>query len=328
MKRKKFRNAVALLMTMAMTVGIFTGCGEGGGGSGKGLKIMYTTTTLDDFRTLLMNEVKKAASAEGVSLDIMEECSTPDAQIEQIKKAAEGDYDGIICLANDPSTALQLETVAGDLPIIFVNSLPSSDHLEADQYMYVGSQERDAGTYQAEYVYNKLGKPSQINAIIFEGQQGHSGTIGRTNAVKDYFAEKGVKANYVFCDYANWSDTEAEEKFGIFLKTNQTFDAVFCNNDTMATGIVKAMNENGFSTADIPVCGVDATASGCQSIVDGGMQFTAYQSASGQGEMSVKTVIALATKGTAKDVEGLSEDGTIVWVPFEPVDAGNVKDYM
>ena len=63
-------------------------------------------------------------------------------------------------------------------------------------------------------------------------------------------------------------------------------------------------------------------------IVDGGMQFTVYQSAAGQGEMSVKTAIALATSGSAKDIEGLTDDGTIVWVPFEKVDASNVTSYQ
>ena len=112
------------------------------------------------------------------------------------------------------------------------------------------------------------------------------------------------------------------------MKTGQSFDAIFCNNDTMAIGVVRAMQKYGFSTEDIPVCGVDATEAGCQSIVDGGMQFTVYQSASGQGEMAVKTAKAIVTKGTAKDIEGLTDDGTTVWVPFEKVDKSNVKNYQ
>ena len=329
MKRNRFHKAAALLLTAAMTVGIFTGCGSsGGGGGGKGLKILYTTTTLDDFRNLLLEGIKSAASAEGVTLDVMEECSTVDQQVAQVKQAQEQGYDAVICLPNDPSTALQLEVVAGDMPIVFVNSKPSSDHLEADKYMYVGSKEGDAGTFQAEYVYNKLGNPSSFNALIFQGEPGHTASLGRTSAVVQYFKDKGVNANFVFNDTAYWSVTQAEERFVIFLKTNQDFDAVFCNNDTMAVGIVNAFKKHGFSTQDIPICGVDATAAGCQSIVDGGMQFTVYQSASGQGEMSVKTAIALATKGTAKGLDGLDDTGTIVWVPFEPVDASNVKNYM
>lgn len=317
-----------LALSGLLFAGMAAACGSDDGGSGAGLKILYTTNTLDDYRTLLQENVMKIASAEGVNLDVQPEISNVDDQVSQIKTAAAGDYDAIICLMNDSSTALQLEAVAGDLPIVFVNSMPSEDQLEADKYMYVGSQEGDAGRFQAEYVWDKLGKPGELNALIFMGEPGHSATIGRTQAVKDYFKENGVKANFVFCDYGNWSDVIAAEKFDIFLKTKQDFDAVFCNNDTMATGIVSEMQKKGFDTAKIPVVGVDATAAGCQSIVDGGMQFTAYQSAAGQGEMSVKTAIALATKGSAKDIEGLNDNGTIVWVPFEPVTISNVKDYQ
>ena len=328
---KKNKKRISLILTLALLIcsmSFLTGCGGSGGGSGKGLKMMYTMNPLDTFRQLLLDSIQSAANANGVALDVMPECATVDEQVDQIKQAATGGYDAIICQPVDPTTALQLEIAAGDLPIIFVNSLPAANHLKRDKYMFVGSYEWDAGRYQAEYVWDKLGKPSSLNALIFMGQQGHSGTIGRTGAVKEFFRKNNVNANFVFCDYGSWSDEIAAAKFEIFMKTNQSFDAVFCNNDTMALGIVEAMKKHGFSTEEIPVCGVDATADGCQSIIDGGMQFTAYQSASGQGEMSIQTAIALATVGTAKNVNGITEDGTIVWVPFEKVTIDNVKNYM
>ena len=331
MKRllKRLGSYVLICVMMVVVLASFTGCsGSKGGGTASGIRIMYSLNTLDDFRQLLLDGIVDAAAAEGVTLDVMDECHTVDEQLGQIQKAAAEGYDAIICLPVDLNTALQLEVAAGDIPIIFVNSSPASDYLKADKYMFVGSYERDAGTYQAEYVWEKLGKPKSLNAIIFEGEQGHSATIGRTASVKEFFRDNGVDANFVFCDYATWSDTIAEEKFDVFMKTGQTFDAVFCNNDTMAVGVVRAMQKHGFSTADIPVCGVDATEAGCQSILDGGMQFTVYQSAAGQGEMAVKTAKAIVNTGSAKGLEGLSDDGTIVWVPFEKVDINNVKDYQ
>ena len=206
--------AFAVLFTVALGFMFSaTGCKSSGGSSGgSGIRIMYTTNVLDDFRRLLLAGIEDAAAAEGVSLDVMEECTNVDMQLSQIQKAAAEGYDAILCMPVDLNTSLQLEVAAEDIPIIFVNSSPASDYLKPDKYMFVGSYERDAGKYQAEYVWNKLGNPKSLNAIIFEGEQGHSATIGRTAAVKEFFRENGVDANFVFCDYATWSDTIAEEK--------------------------------------------------------------------------------------------------------------------
>ena len=304
------------------------GCQRNGKPDISDIRILYTSPHKDDdFRALLSQSIGETAKEEGVSLTMQYSGGGVDTQIEQIRAAQKEGYHAVICYPSDPKTALELEEVAGDMPIIFVSNKPVDDYLTADQYMYVGSRERDAGTYQAEYVWERLGKPSSMNVVIMKGEPGHSGTVGRSEAVHDYFTEHGVDVNYVYEDYAFWSAEEAAKKFGIFLNTGQPFDAVFCNNDTMATGVVAVMQKRGMDTAAIPVTGVDATEAGCRSIEDGGMQFTVYQSAKGQGEMSVKTAIALIEEETAEGLEGLDENGLSVWVPFEPVDASNVKQY-
>ena len=95
----------------------------------------------------------------------------------------------------------------------------------------------------------------------------------------------------------------------------------------MALGVVKAMQELGIDPQSVPVVGIDATDDGCQSIREGGMQFTVYQSASGQGAAAIQTAIALVKKGTAADVEYVTDDGLYVWVPFSPVDKSNVDSF-
>ncbi len=334
LKKRSFKSIMACILMSVMITTLIGGCGSastsGGGGSpdGSGVKVYFSTLTLDDFKTLVMNSVADAGAKSGVSVTMGEPCSTVDEQVAQIQEAVADGYNAIICNPVDPDTALQLEVTAGDIPILFTNSQPDKAYLKANKYMYVGSYEIDAGTMQAEYVWNKLGKPGSLNIVLFQGQPGHPAAIGRTKAVKKYFKENGVNANFVFNDTAYWDTQKAADEFKLFLKTNQPYDCVICNNDSMALGVVQAMNELGIDTAQIPVVGIDATVDGCQSILDGGMQFTVYQSAVGQGQACIEAAIALAKTGTAKNVQYVTDDGLYVWVPFSPVDksnAGSIK---
>ncbi|WP_051226516.1 substrate-binding domain-containing protein [Butyrivibrio sp. MC2013] len=320
------KRILALLTASSLLLLSLYGCGassSGGTADGSGVKVFFSTLTLDDFKELVMNSVADAGAKTGVKVDIGAPCATVDEQVAQIKDAVSKGYDAIICNPVDTDTALQLEVTAGDTPIIFTNSQPSKEHLTPDKYIYVGSYEIDAGTMQAEYVWNKLGNPGSLNVVLFQGQPGHPAAINRTKAVKNYFKKNGVNANFVFNDTAYWDTQKAADEFKIFLKTGQDYDCVICNNDSMALGVVEAMKDMGIDPAAVPVVGIDATVDGCQSILDGEMQFSVYQSAIGQGAACIEAAIALAKKGTVKDVEYVTDDLTYVWVPFSPVDKAN-----
>ncbi len=321
----------ACLLIGLLACSSLIGCGSassGGGGSSGGGKILFLITdTNDTFRSLLANSIVSAASSQGVTLDMVETGGDIQTQIDAISEAKSKGYSAIILRSADATTAPQTNTAAGDLPIVYVNNEPGVDHLEANKDIYVGSDELQAGQYQAEYVLKKLGNPSSMNVIIFQGEAGHSATLARTKAVKRTLKANGCNANYVFVDTANWSDTEAIEKFGIFMKTGQTVDAVICNNDTMALGAIEAMKEYGLDYTKIPVCGVDATSDACASILAGEMQFTVLQDAAGQAAAAVKAASVLGSGGTLDSIDGATSDGKYVYVPFVPVDSSNASQY-
>jgi inositol transport system substrate-binding protein len=323
---KKLTAAIAVF---AMVAGIFSGCGSKSQSSGKSSKILFLMTdTKDTFRKTLADAIVDAGKSAGVTIDMVKTGDSVEAQAKAVAEAKSKGYGSIILRLADGSTALQMNVASNGLPIVYVNSQPDISHLTPDKYIYVGSDEKQAGQYQAEYVLKKLNNPKSLNVIIFEGEQGHSGTIGRTSAVKKTLKKNGCDADYVFVDYANWSDTEAQDEFNIFMKTGQSVDAIFCNNDTMALGAVKGLKENGLDPSQIPVTGVDATADGCKSISDGGMQFTVLQNAKGQAKKAVEAAQKLGSGGSLKKIKESSDDLRYIWVPFEPVDSSNVNKYM
>ncbi|SDM83903.1 sugar ABC transporter substrate-binding protein [Lachnospira pectinoschiza] len=329
--KKIFKQVFALLLivTILPISSFLIGCNSSTG-SGDGLSFFFTIKDTDDyFRSTLQSSLESAAKSEGATVTTTLCGPSADQQVSDIKAAAEsGNYDAIICVPVDSATALQLEIAAGDLPVIFMNNKPDDDVLKADEYVYVASDEYQAGELQAEYMYEQLGKPSSINAIIMMGERNHSGTLGRTEAVKQYFKDNNVDLNIVFCDYASWSDTEAANMMEIFFKTNQDVDVIFCNNDTMALGVIEALDNHGLTTSDVPVAGVDATSDGCKSIAAGKLNFTVYQNAEGQSTKAIEVAIALANGSSTKNIEGKNDASTCYFVDFEAVSKSNVSKYQ
>lgn len=282
----------------------------------------------DEFRDSLVKYATEYASAEGITYEVMYAGASAEAQVEIAKGAKEKGYGAIICQLHEADTALQVERAAKGIPIVFVNNIPNTSRLEADKYVSVGSNEEVAGSYEAEFVLDKLSKNSEINVMIMEGEIGHPGQIGRTNAAKYTLDQSGKKINYVFVDSANWSTEIACDYYKIFYKTNQPLDCVICNNDAMAIGVIQGMREVGVNPKEVLIAGIDATVEGCQAIKDGDMDFSVFQNAKKQAESAIDVALMLAQGKSIKDYELTDENGYEVWIDFEKVDASNVNSYM
>ncbi len=323
-KSKRFKSILAICLGTAA----LGACGKSSGQSKDKLKLLLTINEMDTFRQTLADAAQNTASDYGSSLEVVDAQGVIENQVDQIQDAAKEGYDAILCGPIDVDTTTELKSSSKELPIIFINSCPDEKYLVEWEYVYVGSSESVAGEYQAEYMLGKLSSKDEINVALIEGPPGHSATVGRTKGVKKALKASGKKINYVFEDSADWSEDKAKELFQIFLKTGNPVDCVICNNDSMALGVVKACKENDIDPGSLLILGVDATADGCAAIQSGDMAFTVYQSGAGQGKAAVDAAFAILSDGSVKDVEGASDDGKYVWVPFEKVDSSNVAQYM
>ena len=323
------RKKLGILLSLVMFgMSMLTGCGSGSGASSnEDVKILLVLNQMDSFRETLVAAARDTAEAEGVQFEFKDAEGSIENQVNYLKSAKAEGYNVILCSPINAETVVELKASAGDIPIVFINSCPDEKQLKEGKYLYAGSDEFVAGQFQAEYVLSKLANRQEINVVLLKGERAHSATSGRTNGVQQPLASSGKKINYVFEDYADWDQNLAKHLFEIFLRTGSPVDCVLCENDSMAIGVIEACKEANIDLSTLPVLGVDATADGCAAIKNGDMAFTVCQSGVGQGRAAVQAAIRFAQGESVDSLEGVSEDGKYVWVPFEKVDSTNVAKY-
>ena len=243
--------------------------------------------------------------------------------LSHVTACANDGYDAMIINLVNTDNAQEMIDAAGDMPVVFVNRTPGKpeEQLQEGKVVYVGSDENEAGQLEGEFIANlmKEAGKTDVNVVVMTGTLGMQATTLRTEAAKKALEDSGLNINYVFEDTADWDRAKAMEKFVQFMGTGKPYDAVICNNDEMALGVVEAMKTTGDMVVTVPVAGVDATASALESIKNGDQAFSAFQNAVGQGEGAVAAAIKLAN-GESCDLYN--------WVPFEPVNADNVAEYL
>lgn len=327
MKRHNFIRIVTIWGLLFLCLVSLSGCGQGATQKKKDIRIFFSLNAMDTFRQTLVDGAKEKAAQEGVQLVVEDAQGSIETQVEQLKRATKEHYDVILCSAVSIDTIGQLKMSTEDIPIVFLNSCPDEKYLEAGKYVYVGSDEKVAGAFQAEYVLERLADQQEIHVVLFKGPKNHSATKGRTDGVKQILNASKKQISYVFEDHAEWDMELTKQLFELFLQTERSVDCVICNNDSMALGVVEACKEAGIDSSTLPILGVDATADGCAAIRSGDMAFTVYQSGTGQGQAAVDMAIRLAGGGNINDIDGITEDGKYVWIDFERVDKSNVSKY-
>ena len=286
----------------------------------EGGTIGVTLYARDQFISNLEQAILAAAEGSGFTVDSQEANNDTQKQQEQVRNFALKGYDAIIVNLVETSTAETVIAEAGDIPIIFINRRPDDSLLQAGKYAYVGSQEWDAGAMQAAFLAEFFaGRTEPIKYVLFMGQLGLENSQQRTESVKTELTNAGFVLEKVFEDTAEWDRAKAMDKMQTIIGTGQAFDVVICNNDEMALGCVEAMKAAGMDLKAIPVVGIDATDMACVSVKEGEMAATVFQNATAQGAKAMEYAI-LAAKGESFDIHG--------WVPFEPVSAANVDDFM
>jgi methyl-galactoside transport system substrate-binding protein len=115
-----------------------------------------------------------------------------------------------------------------------------------------------------------------------------------------------------------------------YARFGDRIEAVLCNNDDMALGVIESLRNAGFFTGDkyLPVVGVDATAPALQALSEGTLLGTVLNDAQNQGKATYDVAYALASGADVAATGWNLTNGKYVWVPYQKVTRDNYTQFQ
>ena len=333
------KKIVSILTAAALILGLY-GCG-GGGKTEKltfGVLIYkFDDTYISTVRNAITSYAEKA-NAE-IKLDMQDAQGDQAKQNDQMDVLINKNVDVLIVNPVDAGSAQGLadKAKAANIPVIFFNREPEKSVMESCDGLFIGTKVQEAGTMQGDLLADlweanpkyDLNGDGVCQYLVFKGEPGNPEAEARTTYSVKQMEERGVKMENVNPGgplVSNWATDQAQTQMEAMLAANSgKIEAVLCNNDDMALGVIAALNSAGYNVSKdsdkwIPVIGVDATEAGVAAIGAGKMAATVKQDGDAMGK-AIITIAQNAAEG--KDfTEGTeyqrAEDGVSVRIPYVP----------
>ena len=276
------------------------------------------------FQTYIEEGMKQYQEILGDKVEVVYLDAKEDAvkQIEQVKYFIKEGMDAVVVLPVDTSIEVTAEmtrlTEEAKLPIIYVNKFPD-EFVESEMSKhayYIGSQEKTAGVIQMEYLAEKLGGKGKV-AILMGDLTSSKATFERTEGVEE-IASRYPEIEIVEKETANWLMPMADSVVRGWLSKGKDIDAIVANNDEMAIGAIRGLEEYGMGEK-VMVLGIDATNEAITELKTGKLTATVFQDGRSQGRGALE--IALSVLRGEKVAN-------ITWIPFELVTPENYKDVL
>lgn len=191
------------------------------------------------------------------------------------------------------------------IPVLNVN-----DGLIAKAPYFVGPKAYQNGELAAEWISEKLGGQGQVAIVI--GMPKAFAARQRTAGFEDWMAANASGIEVVAKQNADWDRQASKELAETWMQQYPDLKAIFCNNDTMALGVVEAVEEQG---KDILVVGVDGIGEAYDSIRSGKLDATIDSFPFYKAQIALECGLrALAGQ----------EIPRVVWTPQALIDSTNV----
>ncbi len=192
-----------------------------------------------------------------------------ESQINAVETFITQGVDAIVIAPADSKAMVRPLKRAMEAGIVVVNFDVSLDEeAKAQQGVdlaFVGPDNRGGAKMAGDALAEKLGEGAKV--VIIEGNPGADNATQRRLGFEDTVAEH--KLDLLDSRTAHWETEEANQVFSAMLTANPDLQGVMAANDSMAIGVVKALEAAGRD--DIMVVGFDAIPAVGPMIEDGRM---------------------------------------------------------
>jgi len=176
---------------------------------------------------------------------------------------------------------------------------------------FVGSDDRALASAIARHLFGKLGGRGEI--VIAEGTPASATSHARSEGFHDALAQyPGVKVRLSFC--GEYQRDVARREFSRLAPEVQGVDAVLCANDTMALGVLDALEAKVAGVRRPLIVGVNALPEAVTAIAAGRMLATA--------DFDAMKMSCIATEAAIRHLRGEQVPSQII-LPVQIVDASN-----
>ena len=187
-----------------------------------------------------------------------------------------------------------------NIPVILFNREPLTP-VPIQSYskaLYIGTDSAQAGelqgrmlidTWNTSKTYIDKNGDNIMQYFMLEGESDNTEAILRTKYSISTIDKVGIKTQQVALESCNWrEDLAYNATKSVFEKYKDQIEVIIANDDTMAIGAIKALQEYGYNNGDksktIPVVGVDVTPEAKELIEKGYMLGSVYQDARSYAE--------------------------------------------
>ena len=198
------------------------------------------------------------------------------------------------------------QALKAKIPVINVN-----DGIIAIAPNYVGPRAIQNGELAAEWIANKLQKKGKVAIVI--GMPKAFAARQRTAGFENWMKANAPDIEIVEKQNADWDRAKSKDLAATWIKKHPDLQAIFCNNDTMALGVVEAVKESG---KPILVVGVDGIGEAYDSIRRGELSATIDSFPKFKGQIAVEAAIR---------VLGGQKMPRVIWTPQALIDSTNVN---